>query len=187
LRVIAPDREPELNLPLNIRKIELMTGKPTRVGEALRRQHRERVEARAKGLGELERVMMRQKEEARMAMTKRRVLEPSLTKRVPRSVLSREERLQQRWERAQADKERMRQMSPAEQSVQRWLKWRQRNAEKLREQNPDQSARNWLAYREAQKISNGRQIAAPDYSPDVDDFGRKRKQLERTKDYGLEF
>jgi hypothetical protein len=186
LRTIAPEREPGLSLPLHIRKIELMTGKPTRVGEELRRQHRERVEARAKGPDELARVVTRQKEEARAAVMKRRALELDRTKKVARSVLSREELLQQRRERYQAEKERIRAMSPAEQSVQRWLKWRQRHPEQVRALTPDESLRKWQAYREAQKLSEGRQMAAPEFSRDDDDFRKKRKVLERSMDYGLE-
>lgn len=187
LRTIAPEREPELSLPLHIRKIELMTGKPTRVGEALRRQHRERVEARAKGPHELARVLTKQKEEARAAVMKRRALEMDRARKVSRSVLSREELLQQRRERYQAEKERIRAMSPAEQSVQRWLKWRQRHPELVRAPTPDESIRKWQAYREAQKLSEGRQRAAPEFSRDDDDFRKKRKVLERSMDYGLEF
>jgi hypothetical protein len=155
LRTIAPDREPELSLPLHIRKIELVTGKPTRVGEELRRQHRERVEARAKGPDELARVVTRQKDEARTAVMRRRALEAGLEKRVPRSVLSKEELLQERRERYQAEKERFRAMSPARQSAQRWLKWRQRNMEKERASTAAESARKWLAYREAQNFPRG--------------------------------
>src|ERR1700722_10037863 len=182
LRTIAPDREPELSLPLHIRKIELATGKPTRVGEELRRQHRERVEARAKGPDEFARVVTRQKEEARTAMMRRRALESDLTKKVPRSVLSKEELLQERRERYQAEKERFRQMSPAQQSAQRWLKWRQRNAEKVRASTAEESVKKWLAYREARKLSEGRQVAARELSRDDDDFGKRRKGIERSKD-----
>jgi hypothetical protein len=186
LRTIAPDREPELSLPLRIRKIELLTGKPTRVGEALRRQHHERVEARAKGPDELARVVKRQKDEARTAAINRRVLESALTRNVPRSVLSKEELLQQRRERYQADKERIRGMSPAEQSARRWLKWRQRNPEKVRVPTAEESVRKWRAYREAQKLSEGRQLAARGLSREGDDFSRRRKGIERRKGYGLE-
>jgi hypothetical protein len=186
LRTIAPDREPELSLPLRIRKIELMTGKPTRVGEELRRQHHERVEARAKGPDELARVVKRQKEEARTAAIKRRVLEADLTRNVPRSVLSKEELLQQRRERYQADKERFRGMSPAEQSAQRWLKWRQRNPEKVRVPTADESVRKWLAYREAQKLSEGLRASARKFSRDDYDGRRRRKVIERSHKYGLE-
>jgi len=191
LRTIAPDREPELSLPLHIRKIEMLSGKPTRVGDALRRQHRERVEARAKGPNELARVVERQKDEARLAVMRRRALEMGLTKRAPRSVLNREELLQIRRERYQAEKERVRQMSPAEQSVQRWLKWRQRNPEKVRAQTPEESVRKWQAYREAQKVSQGREFSrdrereARELSRD-DDGKRRRKVLERGWDYGQE-
>jgi MobA/MobL family len=186
LRTIAPDREPELSLPLHIRKIELATGKPTRVGEELRRQHRERVEARAKGPDEHARVITRQKEEARTAVMRRRALQADLTKKVPRSVLSKEELLQNRRERYQADKERFREMSPADQSVQRWLQWRQRHPEQVRALTADESVRKWLAYRETQKLSEGLQITAREFSRDDDDFGRRRKAMERSNDYGLE-
>jgi len=182
LRAIAPDREPELSLPLYIRKIELATGRPTRVGEALRRQHRERVAARAKGPDELARVVKRQKEEARREVMKRRALEMDLTKKVPRSVFSKEELLQQRRERYQADKERVREMSPAEQSAQRWLKWKQRNPEQVRASAADESARKWLAYREAQKLSEGRKIEGQPFSRE--DSRRRHKVMERSK--GLE-
>jgi MobA/MobL family len=186
LRTIAPDREPELSLPLHIRKIELMTGKPTRVGEELRRQHHERVEARAKGPDELARVVGRQREEARTAAIKRRALEADLTRKVPRSVLSKEELLQQRREQYQADKERIRGMSPAEQSAQRWLQWRRRNPEKVLAPTAEEAARKWLAYREAQKLSEARQVAARELSRDENDLGRRRKVIERSHDYGLE-
>jgi hypothetical protein len=185
LRTLAPDREPELSLPLRIRKIELATGKPTRVGEELRRQHRERVEARAKGPDELARVVTRQKEEARTAVMERRALEAERTKKVPRSVFNKEELLQQRRERYQADKERFHKMSPAEQSAHRWLKWRQRNRKQVRMLTADESARKWRAYRDAQRLSEGRQIAAREISRD-DDGVRRRKVIERSKDYGLE-
>jgi MobA/MobL family len=186
LRTIAPDREPELSLPLHIRKIELTTGKPTRVGDELRHQHRERVAARAKGPDELARVVMRQKEEARTAVMRRRALEADLTKRVPRSVLSKAELLQARRERYQAEKERIRAMSPAYESALRWLKWRQRHPEQARASAAYESAQKWLAYREAQRLSEGRQIAARELSRDAGEFGRRRKAIERDKDYGLE-
>ena len=186
LRTIAPGREPELSLPLHIRKIELVTGKPTRVGEELRRQHRERVEARAKGPDEFARVVTRQKQEARTAIMRRRALEVGLPKRVPRSVLSREELLQERRERYQAEKERFRQMSPAQQSVQRWLKWKQRHPEQVRAPTAEESVRRWKAYREAQKVSEGREVAGRELSKDGDGYERRRKGLERGKDYGLE-
>jgi hypothetical protein len=186
LRTIAPDREPELSLPLHVRKIELATGKPSRVGDELRRQHRERVEARAKGPDELARVVTRQKEEARMAVMRRRALEAGLARKVPRNLFSREELLQERRERYQADRQRFREMSPAEQSAQRWLKWRQRHPELVRAPTAEESARKWLAYREAQKALEGRGVEARELSREGDGFGRKRKEIELDKDYGLE-
>jgi hypothetical protein len=131
-------------------------------------------------------VVKRQKEEARREVMKRRALEMDLTKKVPRSVFSKEELLQQRRERYQAEKERIREMSPAEQSAQRWLQWRRRNPEKVRVPTAEESVREWRAYREAQKLSEGRQMAAPELSRDDDDFRKKRKVLERSMDYGLE-
>jgi hypothetical protein len=72
---------------------------------------------RAQDLAELPfgsrtRHLKRQKEEARTAAIKRRALEADRTRNVPRAVLSKEELLQQRRERYQADKERIRRMSP---------------------------------------------------------------------------
>jgi hypothetical protein len=186
LRTIEPNREPELNLPLYIRKIELATGKPTRVGDDLRRQHRERVVARAKGPEELARVVKAQKEVARMAVMRRRALERDFTKNVPRSVLSREELLQQRRERYQAEKERFQALSPAAQSAQRWLKWRQRNVEMT--PTPEDSIQKWRAYREVQKLAEGRQLAERGLSFSREDgsLGRSRRnELERAKDHGM--
>jgi hypothetical protein len=186
LREIAPHREPELNLPLHIRKIERVSGKPTRVGDELRRQHRERVEARAKGPDELARVIKQQKEAARMAVLERRALEAQCVKRVPQSVLSREERLQDRRQRYQVEKERFRQLSPAQQSAQRWLKWRQRNLQQVRGLTPEESVRKWKAYREAEKAFGGRKGPALELSREKDGFGSRGKALERGMDCGLE-
>jgi hypothetical protein len=83
--------------------------------------------------------------------------------------------------------QRFREMSPAQQSAQRWLKWRQRNAEKVRASTPEESVKKWLAYREAQKLSEGRQVTAQELSRDDNDFSRKGKAIERSEDYGLEF
>lgn len=116
---------------------------------------------------------------------RRRALEAGLTKKIPRSVLSREELLQERRERYQAEKERFREMSPAQQSAQRWLKWRQRNAEKVRASTAEESVRKWLAFREAQKLSDG-QITAQEFFRDADDCRTRGKAITRSKDYGLE-
>jgi hypothetical protein len=76
-------------------------------------------------------------------------------------------------------------MSPDQQAVQRWLKWRQRNPEKVRMPTAEESVRKWQAYREAQKLSEGRQVAARGFSLGDADFSSKRKRMERRKDYGL--
>ena len=122
-----------------------------------------------------------------MAVMKRLGLEAEHTKGVPRSVLNREELLQIRREQYQADKERIRQMSPAEQSVERWLKWRQRNPDKGLGLTAEDSVRKWLAYREAEKLSEVRQKAGLELSRDDDDSKRRRKAMERSKGHGLEF
>jgi len=83
-----------------------------------------------------------------------------------------------------ADQERIRQLSPAGQSAQRWVKWRQRNLDKVRAPTAAESVRNWLAYRGAQRLSEGRQVATREFSREDPDF--ERRCIERSKDYGLE-
>jgi hypothetical protein len=179
-------REPQLRLPLNIYKMELVSGRPSRVGEALRRQHRERVAAWLKGPDELARVVRGQKEEARRAVVRCAELQASAPKKISRAVFNRAELNQQRREQYQADKARRREieadLSPAQRAVQNWLKWRERHA--AREKTPEQAARDWLAYREAQKLRVPSRVATRDLSRD-EGFGRG-KTRERARDYGLE-
>ncbi len=62
----------------------------------------------------------------------------------------------------------------------------QRNADKVRASTAEESVRKWLAYREAQKLSEGAQIAARELSRRTRGVsGRRRKAIERSKDYGL--
>jgi hypothetical protein len=186
------DREPPFRLPLNIHKMELVSGKPSRVGEALRRQYRERVEARLKGPAELARVVQRQKDENRRAVLRREALEAALPKKISRAVLNRDELNQERREQYHADKARSREieasLSPEQQSVQRWLQWRERQQALGKAQAPtaEDSVRRWLAYREAQKNAGPSQVAVRDLFQDEDDLRRRRKTLDRTRDYGLE-
>ena len=123
--------EPPLRLPLQIYKIEQETGRPSRVGEALRQQHRERVEARSKGPDELARVVRRQKREARRAVLEREALEASLPKKISRAVLNRAElnQLQREWRQAQKVRARVIEasLSVEQRGVQSGLEWRGRN------------------------------------------------------------
>ena len=90
LRAQGIDREPVPRLPLVVRRTEQKTGRPTRVGESIRREHRERVEAREKGPDELARVVQRQKAEGRSAAIERDRLRASLPKGVSRAALNKE-------------------------------------------------------------------------------------------------
>lgn len=65
LRGSSIDREPVLRLPLRIFHMERRSGLPTQVGDHIRREHRERTEARQKGPDELARVLRRQKDQGR--------------------------------------------------------------------------------------------------------------------------
>jgi hypothetical protein len=181
------ERKPELRLPLNIYKMERESGRPSRVGEALRKQHRERVAAWVIGPGELARVMHRQKEEARRALIKRDALEVSVEKKLSRAVFNREELNQQRREKYHMQKAREREiearMTPAERSVQKWLKWRERHPQQVN--TPEQAVQNWLAYREAERMRGTSDGVSLEHSHDRD-VRRRRKELEKDREYGRE-
>ncbi len=174
-------REPTLRLPLNIYKMELATGRPSRVGEAIRRQHQERVEAWAKGPDELARVVRRQKEEAHRALIRSAELRANAPKKISRAVFNREELNQQRREQYHADKARRRDleanMSPDQRAAQNWLKWRARHAGL--EKTPEQAVRDWRAYREAEKLRAASRGATREVSRE------KGKRRGRVRGYGL--
>ena len=168
-------------------KIERESGRPSRVGEALRKQHRERVAAWVIGPGELARVMRRQKEEARRALVKRDALEVSVEKKLSRAVFNREELNQQRREKYHMQKAREREiearMTPAERSAQKWLKWRERHPEQVN--TPEQAVQDWLAYREAERMRGTSDGVSLEHSHDWDKR-RRGKELERDREYGRE-
>jgi hypothetical protein len=178
--------KPELRLPLNIHKMELATGRPSRVGEALRQQHRERVEAWSKGPDELARVVHRQKEEARRALLRNAELQAGVRKQLSRAVFNKEELNQQRREQYHADKARRREMeanmSPAQRAAESWVKWRQRHA--AQEKTPEQAMRDWLANREAQELEVPSRVATRGVGHEQELVRGKRRELAR--DYGLE-
>jgi hypothetical protein len=181
------ERKPELRLPLKIYKIERESGRPSQVGEALRRQHRERVAAWVIGPAELARVKQRQKEEAHRALIKRDALELNAEKRLSRAVFNKEELNQQRREQYHLQKAREREiearMTPAQRSAQEWLKWRKRHPEIV--STPEQSVQNWRAYREAELMKVTSDGMSRELSHDWD-ARRKGKKLEQECQYGPE-
>ena len=178
------DREPSFRLPHHIYKIERETGQMSRVGIALRLQHRERVEARLKGPEELARVVRRQKEQSRREIEQRQARAASAEKKLSRAVLNKAELNDDQRNRRQAARVRAREnpagLSAADLSVQRWLKWREQHPE--RTPTPEESARNWLAYREAEK----RGVSGREHVQEGKELERERKSRDRTRDYGLE-
>ncbi len=169
------DREPVPEIPQKILYMERRTG-PTQAGDDIRRRHRERVEARLKGPGELACVLQRQKEEGARRMIEREKQRAASPKKVPWGSLTKEEIAQRRRARYQANKAtvnarrrawyqenaaaikqkkrlaRLKAKSPtAEQSAQRWLQWREQPRPTV---TAEDSARNWLAFRERERKAN---------------------------------
>ena len=105
LKARGIDREPGLVLPRKIFYMERCYG-PSRVGNALRAAHRERVEARAKGPDELARVLQKQKEERRRRKIERVQQQALLPKKVADAARTKEERLQRSRELYHSDEAR---------------------------------------------------------------------------------
>jgi hypothetical protein len=97
LKAQGIDREPGLVLPRKIFCMERRCG-PSRVGDALRAEYRERAEARAKGPDELARVLQKQKEETRRRAIERDRQKALLPKKVAVATRTKEELLQRRRE-----------------------------------------------------------------------------------------
>ena len=188
LRNSGIDREPVLRLPLKIFHIERNTGVPTQVGDRIRREHRERVDARQKGPDELARVIRRQKEQARQWGIERTRQKEALAKQIPRSALNKEELAQERRDQYHDRKRQQQELAPrlkptaAQQSVERWTRWREQQKDQLkvppsaaRRARPahtptaEESVRNWLAFRKSQQ-----QLA--------DDNTQTTKRRDRTRD-----
>jgi hypothetical protein len=94
------DREPSPNIPEKVFYAERRAHKPSIAGDAIRARHRERVEARLKGEGELTKVLQKQK-----ADLTERALQSRKSRDGPEKVrwgaLTREERNERRRERYQ--------------------------------------------------------------------------------------
>jgi MobA/MobL family len=182
-RRMGKDREPSFRLPHQVYKIERETGQMSRVGIALRLQHRERVEARLKGPDELARVVRKQKEQSRREIEQRQARAASAEKKLSRAVLNKADLNDDQRNRREAARVRAREnpsgLSAADLSVQRWLKWREAHPD--RTPTPDEAARNWLAYREAEKTRGGSEREHVQEGKE-----RERKSRDRSRDYGLE-
>ena len=160
LRAQGIDREPALKLPRVVSWIERQTGKPSEIGDRIRREHRERVEAREKGPDELARVVQRQKAEAFSAAIERDIRAVSLPKGVSRAALNKEELAQVQRDRKRAKREAEREIAPSagltpeQQSVRRWLDWRKEQPTEDRDPSgltpEQQSVRRWLDWRKEQ-------------------------------------
>ena len=86
------DREPTPSIPEKVFYAERRSGIGSAAGNAIRARHRERLEARAKGEGELDRVVRRQKRELRDRVIEDRERNRSGERRSRWSSLTREER-----------------------------------------------------------------------------------------------
>jgi len=144
------NQEPAPRLPPKVRYAEQKSGVPTAAGNAIRAAHRERVEARLKGPEELERVVRRQKEEARQRMIERAKQRAAEPKKVPWGALTRKQRREVRHERHLARREiqkqdpagEARRREAAREASRRWrkthpaaateavMRWRQANPDK---------------------------------------------------------
>lgn len=153
LRARGIDREPALQIPHSILCIERRTGMPSKAGEAIRANYRERLEARQRGPEALELVLERQKDSARQAAIERAKQTPDVPKGIwsatytaderlemlrelnSRNEILREKRRAYRQKNAELINQKAREArlrakpSLAQQSAQRWLKWRKKQQE----------------------------------------------------------
>jgi len=124
------DREPGLVLPRKIFCMERRYG-PSRVGDVLRAEYRERVEARAKGPDELARVLQKQKEELRRRAIERVQQKALSPKKVAAAARTKEELLQRRRELYQTDEARRQKI------LAQGRKYKLANVEAVKERNRD--------------------------------------------------
>jgi hypothetical protein len=199
-----------LHLPRGIVCLERRTGMPSKAGEDLRACYRERVEARLKGLDELARVLLRQKEEARqwaIERARQRAVRPKGIRSATYTAEERQEMRRELYRTNEAQREKRRasnsayrrknaevikqkarearlraKPSPEQQSVQRLLKWRQRQEELTRQQTRAQEQARGREKRRDQGV-------AP--APTAEDSARNRlayrerqKQAELTQSAG---
>jgi len=161
------NRDPTVSMPLKVIYSERKYGRST-AGDEIRARHRERVEARLKGKEELARVVRKQKEELRQRADLAHKEQAELPGKNRYAALTRDERLQLRREKYQANKdvlsqrqrEQYRQNRESRREKAR-LRYRERVAAKQGHalgatQTPsasisptaEESVKNWLAYRE---------------------------------------
>ena len=96
------NREPAPNIPEKVFYAEQRSGQESAAGNAIRARHRERVEARQLGEGELSRVVQRQKAALKERMLADSMLQKDGARKVRWGALTREERNEKRRERYQA-------------------------------------------------------------------------------------
>ena len=130
LKARGIDREPGLVLPRKIFCMERRYG-PSRVGNFLRAEYRERVEARAKGPDELARVLQKQKEEQRRRAIERVQQKALSPKKVAAAARTKEELLQKRRELYHSDEARRQKI------LAQCRKYKLANAEAVKQRNRD--------------------------------------------------
>jgi hypothetical protein len=142
------DREPVPTIPRKVYYAERKSGKSTRIGDDIRARHRERVEARLKGGDELDRVLQREKEQARHQLLERSKQMASGADKIARSAPTRQElnRRQLEWHHANKDRvnERRRELYRENAAVERQKQraYRQKKAEQINERRRQLRAAN---------------------------------------------
>lgn len=188
-KALGVNREGTLRIPRKVLYLERRTGVASKVGDEIRRRHRELAEARLKGPDELVRVRERHKREFAEREIERQKKLLASPKKAAWGSLTKEEIAQRRHERYEANKAtalaksrayyrenavaiserkrlaRLKAKSPtAQQSVEWWLKWREQPRPTV---TAEDSVKNWLALRERGKQADLTQSAT---------LGRSRAQ-----------
>jgi ATP-dependent exoDNAse (exonuclease V) alpha subunit len=88
------DLDPKAFIPHKVHYAEAKSGVRSKAGDEIRARHRELVEARAKGSVEFARILLKQKEKARLRAIEYYRSSKDLPKRTPRAALTRQERNQ---------------------------------------------------------------------------------------------
>jgi len=202
------NREPALTIPEKVFYAEQRSGSPSPAGEAIRARYRERVEARAKGNEELERVLQRQQQERRDRAREALKREKSQPKQVRWGALTRQERNERRRERYQANRalrddvlngkqreshkpgqpvelRESRSYWAAEQAVRNWKAYRDTHGPGA---TAEQSVRNWLALNETRNQNQRApaQILNPQHADArATEDDRSTKNRSHGPDFGL--
>jgi hypothetical protein len=144
------DREPVLVMPRSVRYAEQVTRTTHPLGDRIRAEYRERIEARLKGPAALQRVLQQQRNAKRDRAVRAAQRSAALPKKARRATLSREELNELR-------RERYRTHAPEINRKRR--EWRQANAEEFNRKRREKAR----AARAAAKGPAG--IVAPDAAP----------------------